>query len=348
MHNGADFIQKKLECLSALDYPRDLIEILVVSDGSTDATEQIAESYADGRVRLFRIPRSGKPAALNVAFRHATGEILFFTDVRQTIHPDALSHLAANFADASAGAVTGELRVTNADSVGQDADMEVYWRYELWVRRRHSRIDSSFNTTGCIYALRRSLVEAIPLRAFLRGYLPAFAGGEFRRRLRTLAGLWQVHVRLPAFFHRANRMRFHFFSHKSSRLVLPWAILLVWIATLALPALPFRSFLLTDELVLVALAVFDWIVPKSFPLKRISSPARTFLAMNAAALLSVVVFVVPARILWRPTRVSVRSAGGLRFSQPLRASTRTMPAIRTSPSPKLFMSLQFRHLTRPR
>jgi cellulose synthase/poly-beta-1,6-N-acetylglucosamine synthase-like glycosyltransferase len=268
-----------------------------------------------------------------VAFRHASGEILFFTDVRQTIHPDALSHLVANFADASVGAVTGELRVINADSVGQEADMDVYWRYELWVRRRHSRIDSSFNTTGCIYALRHSQAEAIPpdtladdaiipLRAFLRGYrvivepeavafdYPSLAGGEFRRKLRTLAGLWQVHVRLPGFFHRANRMRFHFFSHKSSRLVLPWAILLVWMATLALPTSPLRSFLLADELVLVALAVVDWIVPKSFPLKRISSPARTFLAMNAAALLSVVVFVVPAGILWRPTRVAARPVRG--------------------------------------
>jgi cellulose synthase/poly-beta-1,6-N-acetylglucosamine synthase-like glycosyltransferase len=333
VHNGEEFIQKKLACLCAMDYPRDLIEIVVVSDGSTDATEQIVESFADRRVRLFRMPRSGKSAALNVAFRHASGEILFFTDVRQAIHPDAISHLVANFADASVGAVTGELRIINSDSAGQEADLEVYWRYELWVRRRHSRIDSCFTATGCIYALRRSQAEPIPpdtltddaiipLRAFLRGYrvitepqavafdYPSVAGGEFRRKLRTLAGLWQLHVRLPGFFSRANRMRFHFFSHKSSRLALPWAILLVGVATWALPASPLRSVLLAGELAPVALAVVDWIVPRSWPLKRISSPARTFLAMNAAALLSVSVFVIPARILWRPTRVAAGSVGG--------------------------------------
>jgi hypothetical protein len=118
-----------------------------------------------------------------------------------------------------------------------------------------------------------------------------------------LGGLWQVHVRLPELFTRANRMRFHFFSHKSSRLVLPWGILLILAATVALDSSPVRSFLLLDELLLLVLALGDYLVPKRSPLKRITSPARSLLAMNTAALLSVVVFVVPPRRLWPPTRV---------------------------------------------
>ena len=115
--------------------------------------------------------------------------------------------------------VTGELRFLGHDSTGEQHDLGLYWRYELWARRRHSEIDSTFVATGCIYAIRRTLAEPLavdtladdavmPLRAFLRGQRVIFdpqplhsitpqAGVEFRRRLRTLAGLWQVCIRMP-------------------------------------------------------------------------------------------------------------------------------------------------------
>jgi biofilm PGA synthesis N-glycosyltransferase PgaC len=329
VYNGEQFMQTKLESILSLHYPQNLLQILVVSDGSTDGTDAIVESFADRNVQLIRAPHGGKAAALNAALRSVRGEILFFTDVRQALHPDALSHLVANFADPSVGAVTGELQFLDPARAGQQADLELYWRYELWARRRHSQIDSILVTTGCIYAIRRTVAEpippdtltddaVIPLRILFRGYrvifeeqaiaydYPTAEGGEFRRRLRTLAGLWQVHVRLPAIFSRANRMRFHFLSHKSARLALPWGILLIWIATVALPASSYRNFLLVDEVALVAVALLDRYIPKWFPLKRISSPARTFLTMNAAAFLALAVFFVPPETLWRPTRVKVR------------------------------------------
>jgi biofilm PGA synthesis N-glycosyltransferase PgaC len=330
VYNGERFIRQKLESLFGLQYPRELLQIMVVSDGSTDGTDSIVESFADRGVQLIRVPKGGKAAALNVAVPRATGEVLFFTDVRQKLEPDALTHLVANFADPSVGAVTGELRLLDPARAGQQADLELYWRYELWARRRHSRIDSTLVTTGCIYAIRRTVAEpippdtltddaVIPLRILFRGYrvifeenaiaydYPTAEGGEFRRRLRTLAGLWQVHVRLPALFTKANRMRFHFLSHKSARLALPWAILLIFIATLALPHSSFRAFLLTDELIFIAIALLDRYIPKSFPLKRISSPARTFLAMNLAAVLALAVFVVPPDRLWKPTQVKIKN-----------------------------------------
>jgi cellulose synthase/poly-beta-1,6-N-acetylglucosamine synthase-like glycosyltransferase len=329
VHNGEEFIKRKLESLLALDYPADLCEILVISDGSTDGTDAIAESFAHRGVELVRVPHGGKASALNAGLAQATRDIIFFTDVRQSLDPKALSHLVANFADPSVGAVTGELRLLNPAGVGEQADMELYWRLELWARDRHSRIDSIFSTTGCIYALRRTLAEPLPadtiaddgtfsLRAFFRGYrvifdpaaiafdYPAAPGGEFRRRLRTLAGLWQLFVGLPQLFTNANRMRFHFLSYKFGRLVLPWAILLILASTIALPDSSWRSFLLLDECMLLLLAAIDRFIPHRFPLKRITSPARTFLAMNAAALLAVLVFFVPRETLWRPTRMQVR------------------------------------------
>jgi cellulose synthase/poly-beta-1,6-N-acetylglucosamine synthase-like glycosyltransferase len=328
VHNGADHLGAKLEVLTAFDYPRDRVQIIVVSDGSTDETDSIVERFEGAPVTLLKVPRGGKAAALNRALAVASGEILFLTDVRQPLDPLALSHLAANFADPTVGAATGELKLLPGED-GEHRDMDLYWRYEVLARKRHSDIDSLFTTTGCIYAMRRALAEPIPpdtltddatmaLRAFFRGYrvifdpaavaydYPAVAGTEFRRRFRTLAGLWQLHARMPQIFTRSNRMRFHFLSHKFSRLVLPWALLLFAGASIALPASPFRTLLLALELAFVLLAVTNRFVPKGFPLKRLSSPAQTFLVMNAAALMAVAVFFVPATRLWKPTRVARR------------------------------------------
>ena len=325
VYNGAEFLRRKLDSLLALNYPPELLNILVISDGSTDETDQVAAGYGD-RVRLLRQCRAGKASALNRGLAEATGEILFFTDVRQPLDPDALTHLVANFADLTVGAVTGEMRLRAADA-GEQADMDLYWKYEVWVRRKHSAIDSLFTASGCIYAMRRELAAPIPidtlsddafipLEAFFRGYRvifdpkalafdePALAGSEFRRRWRNLAGLWQIHVRIPALFTSTNRMRVHFLSHKFSRLVLPWAILLGIAATIALPSSMLRTVMLWMLAIVVAIIALDYVIPKGWWPKRITSPARTFLLMNAASLAGVAVFFVPPQRLWKTTRVA--------------------------------------------
>jgi cellulose synthase/poly-beta-1,6-N-acetylglucosamine synthase-like glycosyltransferase len=325
VHNGAEFIQRKLASIAALEYPHEMLEVLVVSDGSTDQTDALVQACPDARVRLIRVEAGGKAAALNAGLARAAGEILFFTDVRQPLHPAALMNLAANFADPSVGAVSGELRYVDPQR-GEQADLNLYWRYELWARRQHSSIDSALNLTGCIYAMRRSLASplppdtladdlVLPVGAFLRGYrivfdgqavaydAPAPPGSEYHRRMRTLAGLWQLIVRQPKLFTRTNRMRFHFVSHKVGRLALPWALLVVLAATVALDPSGSRTFLLWSEAALFALALLDFGMPPGFPLRRLTSPARTFLVMNTAALLSVQVFFRSPQNLWRPSRV---------------------------------------------
>ncbi len=326
VYNGEAFLRRKLDSLLALDYPRSLVNILVISDGSTDQTEAIAEEYKERGVRLLRQPREGKASALNRGLQESTGEILFFTDVRQPLDRSALAHLVANFADPTVGAVTGEMRLLPPNA-GEQADMDLYWKYELWVRGRHSSIDSLFTATGCIYAMRRELAAPIPvdtlsddavlpLRAFFRGYRvvfdpaalafdePALAGSEFRRRWRNLAGLWQVHVRMPELFTRRNRMRLHFLSHKLSRLVLPWVLLAIVAGIFALSHSRLRTTLWVGLAAFSAVAVADFLVGKRSWLKPLTSPARTFLVMNAASLAGVAVFFVPAQRLWKTTRVA--------------------------------------------
>src|SRR5579884_2210588 len=323
VYNGAEFIRAKLESILALDYPRDLMEIIVVSDGSSDATEPVVREFASRGVQLISIPHAGKAAALNAAFLRARSEIVFFTDVRQMLDPAALRHLVANFADPSVGAVTGQMHLMKGRA-GEQADMDLYWRYEVWARRRHSRIDSLFSATGCIYAMRRSLVvplpadtltddAVLPLNAFFQGYRvvfdpaaiaidhPAKAGTEFRRRWRTLAGMYQVFARMPQLFTSRNRMRFHFLSHKFSRLVLPWALLAATAASFALPASAARNWIISAEGGLLALALADVAIPHWLPLKRLTSPARTLLTMNIASIAALAVFFTSPEGLWSAT-----------------------------------------------
>ena len=135
VYNGASFLRQKLESIVALDYPRELLDVLVISDGSTDATDSIAGEFVSSGVRLLRVPKGGKAAALNAGIGQARGEILFFTDVRQRLAPDSLRHLVASLADPSVGSVTGELHIVTGDRQ-EEADMGLYWRYEVWAPRK--------------------------------------------------------------------------------------------------------------------------------------------------------------------------------------------------------------------
>lgn len=329
VYNGASFLKQKLDSIGALQYPPELIQVLVVSDGSVDQTEAIAQDYqrrnGPGRIRIELLvqPHRGKAAALNLAVSHATGEILFFTDVRQPLDAAALHQLVANFADPEVGAATGEMRLLPS-AAGEQQDMDLYWRYELWVRRRHTEVNSLFNTTGCIYALRKSLFKelpedtlsddaVLPLRAYFQNYrivfdptaiaydYPALPGTEFRRRWRNLAGLWQVHIRFPRLLGPFHRMWAHFLPHKAGRLFLPWVLLAIVGFTAMLPDPAWRYSLLALEGLPVLLALLVEVIPP--PVRRIASISRTFLVMNAASVAALAVFFIPAQTLWAPTRV---------------------------------------------
>jgi cellulose synthase/poly-beta-1,6-N-acetylglucosamine synthase-like glycosyltransferase len=313
----------------ALDYPRDQVEILVISDASTDGTDAIAGEFSASGVRLLRVPRGGKAAALNAALAQAKGEILFFTDVRQRLAPDSLRHLVACLADPTVGSVTGELHIVTGDRQ-EEADMGLYWRYEVWARKQMTRIDSIFGATGCIYAMPRALVKSIPpdtlgddaafpLQAFFRGYrmildIEAKAydrasplGSEFQRRMRTLAGLWQTLVRWPQLLGFQDRMWLHFISHKVGRLALPWLALTALASAFWLPS-PWREAALGSAMVFLALASVDSLLPQRSALKRITSPARTIVVMLAASLCSISVFLVSPQSLWKRTRVGTEKA----------------------------------------
>ena len=221
----------------------------VVSDGSTDDTDAIALSFADRGVSLLRVPHGGKPAALNAAIPAASGEILVLTDVRQELAVDCLQTLVNNFADPAVGVVSGHLIIRRGAS-RDESEVGLYWRYETWIRDNLSRLDSMFGATGPIYAIRKNLARplppdillddmALPLFAFFEGWrlivepaaraydVPTGRDVEFTRKVRTLAGNWQLLRYQPKLLTPANRMLWHYLSYKLGRLLLPFFLMTI-------------------------------------------------------------------------------------------------------------------------
>ena len=324
VHNGAAHLENKLRSIFALDYPPAKLELLVISDGSTDDTVAIAKRFA-GQVTLIELPRCGKAAALNAGLARAAGEILVFTDVRQTLAPASLRLLMENFADPTVGAASAELVILQGPSQ-EEANVGLYWRYELWIRLRLSAIDSIFGATGAYYAIRRSLATPLPadtllddmhlpLAAFFKGYrlivdprarmfdYPTGLRSEFRRKVRTLAGNYQILRSYPQLLGPRNRMWLDFLSYKFARLLLPFALLALAGLTPFLPG-PWRVPALAMQTVFYTAALCDLAIPEGWPVKRLTSPVRTFVTLMAAALCAVAVFFVPSRTLWSASRTN--------------------------------------------
>lgn len=325
VRNGEQWIRRKLESLIALDYPRELVDIVVVSDGSTDGTAEIARSFGSHGVRVLELPPGGKAVALNQGIQAARGDILFFTDVRQTFDAGSLDHLVRCFADPQVGAVTGELVILDGDSL-EEANVGLYWKYEKWIRKALSRIDSIHGASGCIYAMRRELVcllppgtllddMFLPLQAFFRGYrvvmddnaiaydFPTSLEVEFRRKVRTQAGIFQILWHYPALLGPVNRMWIHFVSHKVARVLLPWAMTAILLSSFWLPS-PYAAVALLVQAVFYGLAMLDRWLPEGSALKRISSPVRTFAVLMAAALCAPFALLHSGDRVWKQTEVS--------------------------------------------
>ncbi|MDQ2900056.1 MAG: glycosyltransferase family 2 protein [Acidobacteriota bacterium] len=338
VHNGEKFVADKLQSILELNYPRELMEILVVSDGSTDRTEQIVETFRQDGVKLLRLPRGGKPAALNAAIPLARNEILVLTDVRQTLDSDSVRNLIGCFGDPSVGVVSGELSIRKGDRP-DEADTGLYWRYEVWIRKQMSRIDSTWGANGPFYAMRRALAVPIPpetllddvylpLAAFFAGYrliledsakafdYPTSLQSEFRRKVRTQAGLYQILRQYPKLLASQNRMRVHFLSAKFGRQLIPFALVAIAVSSFGLPGL-WRSLALIFQAVFYLLAALDGLLPRSFPLKRVSSHIHTFVVLMVTPILALKVFFVPARSLWKETLVGSASKASPQEKTPL-------------------------------
>jgi cellulose synthase/poly-beta-1,6-N-acetylglucosamine synthase-like glycosyltransferase len=293
-------LPRKLENIHALDYPQDLLQIIVVSDGSTDNTAEELARHPE--VHAILLPQSGgKALALNEAVRHATGDLLFFMDARQMMDSDALRRLVAPFSDATVGAVSGELLL---ESDGGDA-LGLYWKIEKSVRRLESESGSVVGVTGAIYMLRRSLAQPlpaglilddvlVPMQAVRQGkrvlFQPAAVardrvftepGKEFQRKVRTLTGNLQLVQLAPWLLSPANPILFRFISHKLLRLAVPFLLILMLVAS-GISNGPLMRLLFWVQLLFFGLALIGTVAPSSRRWRPVAIPA-TFVMLNAAA-----------------------------------------------------------------
>jgi biofilm PGA synthesis N-glycosyltransferase PgaC len=327
-HNEEAMIEARLRELTDLVTASGLpAEILVVCDGCTDNTAALAKRCTSGPVRVLELPHNvGKAAALTQGCQAAVHEILVLADCRQAWAPDALPHLLENFADPGIGAVSGDLVVENRR--GLMDGVSLYWRYEKWVRRHEGRVHSTVGVTGAIAAVRRPLFRPIPpgtvlddvywpLQVVMQGYrvvhdsraqafdrLPERAPDEFRRKVRTLSGNFQLLSRLPgALLPWRNPVWLLYVSHKLLRLAVPWALLVMTASCLLLPQWPYRLALGVQAAV-YALALAG-LVPGVGIRSRLTAWAGSFLVLNAAAWLAFWVWICgKTSQSWRQVRYS--------------------------------------------
>ncbi len=324
VHNGIALLPRKIRHLLDLDY-RNTKEIIVVSDGSTDGTAELLAGLRNPLLKSIALKEhGGKAVAVNAGVAEATGEVVLFVDLRPEIAPGAIRQLVGNFADPKVGCVAGELTLRRE---GHDATSAavggLYWRYEQWIRKCESAVDSPVGVYGGFYAIRRELAVEQPagmilddmfqplsiIRMGYRSVLdvnanvydtwPEKAAGEFHRKVRTLAGNFQLFRLAPWTLMPQNRVLFQLVSHKVMRLIVPYLMVLLFVSTLALaPVSPVYAALVAIEICGAALAILGlrFRIPL---LHSVAAPASALLMLNAAAVVGFYKFLFTRGSLWK-------------------------------------------------
>jgi cellulose synthase/poly-beta-1,6-N-acetylglucosamine synthase-like glycosyltransferase len=331
-YNEARSMAATIESLLALDYPADRRHLLIISDASTDRTDEIVRSFADRGVELLRLPsRSGKTAAENAAAAHVRGDIVVNTDATIRIVPGALKELVAVFQNPTIGVASGrDISVGNISSVGNQGESG-YVGYEMWIRSLETRVGSIVGASGCFFATRRELYagdfpEALSrdfascLIAREHGYRSVSVDGalalvpraaslrsEYRRKVRTMVrGLGTLQFKR----HLLNPFRYGafapmLFSHKLCRwlfqLTLPLGALGALLLALESPWL--APWLVGGVVALGGIGALAWWWPESSPMPSLLSAPGYFIWSNVAGLKAWIQFFRGQyQPVWEPTR----------------------------------------------
>lgn len=322
LRNEARVIGKKLENLERLHYPPDHLEVVFVSDGSTDETSQILQSRQGARVKVVLCEEHrGKAFALNRAIEVCRGEVIVFTDARQELEPDAIERLVENFADPSVGCVSGELMIRDPARKSSGEGLGLYWNLEKRIRLWEGQTGSVVGATGALYGVRRELLVPLPEGTILDDvFLPmqvarqgrrvifepraiawdlpsSSAGQEFRRKVRTLTGNYQLLQLAPWLLTRQNPLRFEYCSHKLMRLFAPFALAGVLLGSLLLGG-RFYGAIAALQLAFYGLAPLGFFERNLRLVGRVANVALAFLLLNTAAVVALVNFMTGKREVW--------------------------------------------------
>jgi len=310
-YNEELVIAKKLANSLALDYPRELLEIIVVSDGSTDRTHEIVSGFAgQGVVALHDPPRSGKSAALNRAVAAAAGDIVLFSDANNDFNTGAVRTMVRHFVDEQVGGVCGRKSiVAAADRQASEGD-GLYWRYEAAIKKAESDLGIMTTADGEIFAIRRALWHPIPAAvinddaeitfAMMRDgyrivYEPDAVSSElasacldedFRVKVRMIAGGFQtVQLHWRQLLPPRSAFAWAFLSHKLLRWLIPLLLVAVLLASLILVRSPLGAMLLVGQVLFYGVALLGWHAQQRRNLSTWQYLPLYFSLMNVAAIL---------------------------------------------------------------
>jgi len=264
-YNEAAIIAQKLDNSLALDYPADRLQILVAADGSDDATPDLVSGYANrGVVLSYEPARQGKMAAINRVMPQASGEIVVFSDANNLYRPDTLRELVKPLADPQVGMTSGAKQIVAGDGLLGESE-GLYWRYESFIKKQETTVDSCVGVAGEVLAMRRALFEPPPaeiinddfylaLRVLQQGYRVVYvptarsvervsptAQDEATRRTRIVAGRYQAMVRGRALLPWDRPLLvWQILSHKYLRPLVPLAMITAFLANIV-AVLPLTS-----------------------------------------------------------------------------------------------------------
>jgi cellulose synthase/poly-beta-1,6-N-acetylglucosamine synthase-like glycosyltransferase len=332
--NESQVIAAKLENALALEFPFDQLEILVVSDGSDDGTDEIVQQFSQSNVRLIRQhPRMGKTAGLNLGVPQAKGQILVFSDANALYQPDAIRHLVRHFSNPKVGYVVGNARYYEKGTESSSAESEgLYWKLETYLKKKESLFGSVVGGDGAIYAIRRELYSPLlptdindflnPLQIIARGYTGVFEPAavcyeeaaenfsqEYRRKVRIISRSLNALRRIPAVLNPLNNTRHWFLlvSHKLLRWFAPFFMILLFVSSLALLRFPVYRTAALLQAVFYGIALVGWLW-KPQKLGKIFSLVFYFCMVNLASLVGCVkCFRGDLSRQWAPPRQKVQN-----------------------------------------
>lgn len=255
-YNEQNVIRQKVENTLNLDYPKERLRITVVSDGSTDQTNDMLASYSENEIHFIARPkRRGKTTVLNKVIPKLEGEIIVLSDASGLLQPDALKKLVRHFKDPNVGCVSGVYSFETEDESLRSMTERIYWQYETFLKKYESQVHSVIGAHGALYGFRRHLFEPLdkkainddfilPMQIIRQGYRVLYEpdaivierestnlNGEFQRRIRINVGNFQMIYVLHSLLNpKRGRVALQFISHKVLRTMSPIFILLLPLA----------------------------------------------------------------------------------------------------------------------
>ena len=260
-YNEERVIRQKIENTLDLDYPRDKLRIVVVSDGSTDQTNAMLKSYGEEEISFIPIhKRRGKVNVLNQVIPQLTGDLVVLSDASGMLAPNALKNLVKCFRNPQVGCVSGVYRFDTDDETLRSTTEKIYWRYETFLKKHESKAHSAIGAHGALYGFRRELFRPLhsrainddfilPMEIIRQGFRVLYEPsaivvenettslqGEFQRRIRINVGNFQQLFMLKGLLSpKRGLAALEFFSHKCLRALSPFLVLFLLISTYFAP-----------------------------------------------------------------------------------------------------------------